>query len=79
MSHKLYFSLIPMSFETEGFFKTGLPPSASSTESKNRLKPPPRTNILFSKSSSVCRNLLFFSVWIIQINQNENTVINHSL
>ena len=87
MLNKWYFSLISMNFETEHFLKTWLPPSVSSTESKNRLKSSPRIIILFSKSSKFlaldsffpCRNLLIFGVWIIQINQNKNAVINHRL
>ena len=49
-----------MSFETEDFFKTGLPPSALSTESKNRLKSPPRT-IGFFMLSNVCSTRFIFS------------------
>ena len=61
MSHKLYFSLISMSFQIEDFFKTGLPPSVPSTDSKNRLKLPPRIIVLFSKSSNVCSIRFIFS------------------
>ena len=60
MSRKLYFSLITMSFETGDFLKTGLTPSASSVESKNRLKSPPRIVTLFYKSSNVCSIRFFF-------------------
>ena len=50
-----------MRFETEYFFETGLPPSVSSAESKNRLKSPARIIILFFKSSNVCSIRFSFS------------------
>ena len=50
-----------MSFETEYFFKAKLPFSASSTESKNRLKSPPRINILFSKHSKI-QDLKYYNI-----------------
>ena len=50
-----------MIFETEDLFKTGLPPSTSSTESKNRLKSPSRIIILFSKLSNVSSFRFIFS------------------
>ena len=50
-----------MSFEREDLLKTELPPSPSSTESKTRLKSPPRINILFSKYSKI-QDLKYYNV-----------------
>ena len=52
--------LMSMSFG-KYFFKAKLPFSASSTESKNRLKSLPRINILFSKHSKI-QDLKYYNI-----------------
>ena len=64
MSQRSSVSIISISFDIDFFFKIGFPPSASSFESKIRLKSPPNIICLLDRSLiSLIKIFNFDNVW----------------